>query len=64
MPALDGAASAGMLRRSDLAGRKAPVIMISSEATTSAILRARDSGAHEFLRKPYTIKDLCAAWRR
>ena len=57
-PTLNGAAFCRDLRRSDFAGRKAPVIMISSEATTSAILRARDSGAHEFLRKPYTIKDL------
>jgi len=55
---LDGAAFAKALRRSDFACRKAPVIMIASEATASLILGARDAGVHEFLRKPFTIKDL------
>ena len=32
--------------------------MISSEATAAAILGARDAGVHEFLRRPFTIKDL------
>ena len=55
---LDGPAFARALRRSELPCRKAPVIMIASEATAAAILGARDAGVHEFLRKPYTIKDL------
>jgi CheY-like chemotaxis protein len=55
---LDGAAFTRALRRSDLACRRAPVIMISGEATAASILGARDAGVHEFLRKPYTIKDL------
>jgi DNA-binding response OmpR family regulator len=55
---LDGAAFSRDLRRSNFTCRKAPVIMISSEATASAIVGARDAGAHEFLRKPFTIKDL------
>ncbi|HUZ14067.1 MAG TPA: response regulator [Caulobacteraceae bacterium] len=46
------------LRRSDFGCRKAPVVLIAAEATASAILGARDAGVHEFLRKPYTIKDL------
>lgn len=55
---LDGVALARDLRRGDLSCRKAPVIMISAEATASVILGARDAGVHEFLRKPFTIKDL------
>lgn len=55
---LDGAAFARHLRRSDFSCRKAPMIMISSEATAAAIIGARDAGVHEFLRKPFTIKDL------
>lgn len=55
---LDGPAFARALRRSELACRKVPVIMITGEATAAAILAARDAGVHEFLRKPYTIKDL------
>ena len=55
---LDGPAFARALRRSELACRKAPVIMIAGEATAAAILAARDAGVHEFLRKPYTTKDL------
>lgn len=55
---VDGAAFTRKLRRSELSCRKAPVIMITSEATAATILGARDSGVHEFLRKPYTAKDL------
>ena len=37
---------------------QAAVIMISAQATAAAIIAARDAGVHEFLRKPFTIKDL------
>jgi CheY-like chemotaxis protein len=57
-PAFDGLAFTRTLRRSDLACRKAPVIMLASEATAAVILGARDAGVHEFLRKPFTIRDL------
>ena len=57
-PGLDGADFARALRRSDFASRKAPLILISAEATASSIIAARDAGVHEFLRKPFTIKDL------
>lgn len=56
--ALDGPALVRAIRRSDLACRKAPVVMITGAATAAAILQARDAGVHEILRKPYTIKDL------
>ncbi|MFI4976516.1 MAG: response regulator [Caulobacterales bacterium] len=56
--AVDGATFTRTLRRSDLTCRKAPVIIVTSEATATAIITARDSGVHEFLRKPFTIKDL------
>ncbi len=55
---VDGLAFTRQLRRSDLACRKAPVIIATSEATAAAILGARDAGVHEFLRKPFNLKDL------
>jgi CheY-like chemotaxis protein len=54
----DGLEFTRLLRRSDLACRQAPIIMVTGEATAQAILGARDAGVHEFLRKPFTIKDL------
>src|SRR5690606_1185505 len=55
---LDGEELARRLRRSDLACRRAPIIMVTAEATASTILGARDAGVHEFLRKPFTTADL------
>lgn len=55
---LDGVAFAKAFRKSEMTCRQAPVLMVTGEATASAILRARDAGVHEFLRKPYTVKDL------
>jgi len=57
-PDLDGEELARRLRRSDLACRRAPIIMVTAEATASTILGARDAGVHEFLRKPFTTADL------
>jgi CheY-like chemotaxis protein len=57
-PSLDGAAFTRSIRRSEMMCRKSPVIMISAQATAAAIIGARDAGVHEFLRKPFTIKDL------
>ncbi|MDP3852159.1 response regulator [Phenylobacterium sp.] len=55
---VDGVDFARQLRKSDIACRMAPVIMITATATPSGIMAARDAGVHEFLRKPYTAKDL------
>jgi two-component system, response regulator PdtaR len=55
---VDGLEFTRKLRRSDLPSRTAPVIMVTATATAAAILAARDAGVHEFLRKPYTAKDL------
>ena len=55
---LDGEALARSLRRSHLDCRRAPIIMVTSEATATTILGARDAGVHEFLRKPFTSADL------
>lgn len=55
---LDGLSLTRKLRRSTLPCRQAPVIMITSEATAATILAARDAGVHEFLRKPFSLKDL------
>lgn len=57
-PELNGPDLVRKLRRSNLACRRAPVIMVATEATPSAIRGARDSGVHEFLRKPFTSADL------
>lgn len=55
---VDGIDFTRQLRRSDIACREAPVIMVTATATAGAILAARDAGVHEFLRKPYAAKDL------
>ena len=55
---VDGAQLTRRLRRGNLSCRKAPVIMIPAQATPASILAARDAGVHEFLRKPFAIKDL------
>ena len=54
----DGLALARKIRRSDLDCRECPIIMCTAEATAEAIYGARDAGIHEFMRKPFTIKDL------
>ncbi|MEI7932965.1 MAG: response regulator [Alphaproteobacteria bacterium] len=56
--ALDGLEFTRQLRRSDLNCREAPIIMMTAEATAASIIGSRDAGVHEFLRKPYNIKDL------
>lgn len=55
---IDGPGFTRKLRRSDHACRRAPVIVTSSEATAALIKACRDTGAHEFLRKPFTAGDL------
>ena len=55
---LDGEALTRKLRRSNLPSRRTPVIMVTAEATATTIKGARDSGVHEFLRKPFTSSDL------
>lgn len=54
----DGCEFTRALRRSNLGCRQAPVIMLASAVTAASILGARDAGVHEFLRKPFTTKDL------
>jgi len=57
-PRLDGESFTKRLRRSNFNCRRAPVIMVTSDATATSIKGARDSGVHEFLRKPFTVGDL------
>ena len=57
-PLFEGLRFTRTLRRSGLACRTAPVIMVTAEATAGAILGARNVGVHEFLRKPFAIRDL------
>ena len=54
----DGLDFTRRLRHSELAARQVPVIMTTGAATAAGILAARDAGVHEFLRKPYSLKDL------
>ena len=56
--AVDGLAFTRGLRRSDLPCRKTPVILVMTQPTATAILAGRDAGAHEFLRRPFTLKDV------
>lgn len=46
------------IRRSALACRQAPVVVLTTLATASALQAAQDAGAHEFLRKPFDRRDL------
>lgn len=55
---IDGAAFTRKLRRSHLACRKTPVIVVSGEATAASIKAARDAGVHEFLKRPFNAADL------
>lgn len=55
---IDAIAFTRALRRSSFACRRAPVIVASSQPKASEITAARDAGAHEFLRKPYSATDL------
>lgn len=57
-PGFNGPEFVRAFRRSDMACRQAPVIMVTGEATAASITAARDAGVHEFLKKPFTIKDL------
>jgi CheY-like chemotaxis protein len=57
-PHVDGLEFTRELRRSTLPCRKAPVIIVTGEATAAAIVAARNAGVHEFLRKPFTTKDM------
>ena len=57
-PRLDGEALARRIRRSHLACRQVPIIMVTAEATASNIKGARDAGVHEFMVKPFTAGDL------
>ncbi|MBL8555467.1 MAG: response regulator [Phenylobacterium sp.] len=55
---VEGLAIAKKVRRSNWSCRKAPIITVTGAATAGMILAARDAGVHEFLRKPYSMKDL------
>jgi len=57
-PNFDGLRFAKTLRRSRMACRAAPIIMVTAEATAATIVGARNAGVHEFLRKPFAIRDL------
>ena len=57
-PEVDGLGIARKIRRSTWSCRKAPIITVTGAATAGMILAARDAGVHEFLRKPYSMKDL------
>lgn len=55
---MSGESLVRQIRRSVMSCRRVPAIMITAVATASSIKGARDSGVHEFLRKPFTSADL------
>lgn len=55
---LNGEMLARAIRRSYYGCRRAPIIMVSAEATATGIRAARDAGVHEFLRKPFAAADV------
>ncbi len=55
---MDGLGVTRKIRRSTWSCRMAPIITVTGAATAQSILAARDAGVHEFLRKPYSMKDL------
>lgn len=57
-PQLNGEEFSRTLRRSSASSRRAPIIMVTAVATPTSIKGARDSGVHEFLKKPFTSADL------
>lgn len=57
-PGLDGMAFARAWRRCDYDCREAAMIMIFGEVTSAQLVEARDSGVHEFLRRPFAMGDL------
>ncbi len=57
-PRFDGENLARRIRRSQLACRTVPIIMVTSDATATNIKGARDAGVHEFMVKPFTTGDL------
>lgn len=57
-PRVNGVAFTRKLRRSHLACRRTPVVVVAAEATAASIKAARDAGVHEFLRRPFNTHDL------
>jgi CheY-like chemotaxis protein len=57
-PGIDGIGFTRALRRSAFNCRRRPVVVASAQARASSVSAARDSGAHEFLRKPFSAADL------
>ena len=57
-PGFDGLEFVRALRRSTMSCRKTPVIVVTAEATAATIIASRDSGVHEFIRKPFNMGDV------
>jgi DNA-binding response OmpR family regulator len=55
---IDGLEFTKQLRRSRYACRKTAIIMVTGHATQGTLLAARDAGVHEFLCKPFSMKEL------
>jgi DNA-binding response OmpR family regulator len=57
-PEIDGLRFTRELRRSHLRCRHIPVIVSSWEPTAADAVMARDAGVHEFMRKPFSLKQV------
>ena len=57
-PGVDAVLFTRAIRRSAFSCRQAPIIVASAQTKAADITGARDAGAHEFLRKPFSATDL------
>lgn len=64
MPGLDGFATSTMIRRSERAGQRIPIIALTGSATAVDAGRCLVAGMDDYLTKPLRIDDLDAALRR
>lgn len=58
LPDMDGVEIARALRRAPPAGRRVPIIAISSDVTPEQVERARSAGVDDYVFKPFTPADL------
>lgn len=57
LPGLDGFAVCELMRSHD-ATRAIPVMMMTSWSTADALKMGRELGAHDYITKPFSIRDL------
>ena len=61
LPGLDGIEVLAAIRR---AGRRVPVIVLTARGSTEDVVTGLDSGASDYVRKPFRLAELLARMRR